>query len=233
MCLYIPSLSVLLSACFFFFFTCLLSAGPVRERRVRWQTRLWIYSHIYILFFLSFSLQLCSSSGQAKFPKPRFFLSPVSILSAYAFPPFCFRVRFFLVSTSVLRDFGATVVYPCHNSQSEGTASPRKRVLHLLSSYSKKKPLEKWRSLCQVRRHNRPSFVVCSSRCFFLLRFLCLCFFLSFFVNQFSIIYIICLIVCIFLQCVLIFFFPPFLKHWIHSFFAFWVSHWWEIDLKD
>ena len=102
-----------------------------------------LFTYLYPFFFLSFSLQLCFSSGLAKCPKPRFFLSSVSILSAYVFPPFCFRVRFFLVSTSVLRDFGATVVYPCHNSPSEGTASPRKRVLHLLSSYSKKKNLLK------------------------------------------------------------------------------------------
>ena len=60
-----------------FFFTCLLSAGPVRERRVRWQTRLWIYSHIYILVFFSFSQQLCSSSKKLHFnrylqsPPPR------------------------------------------------------------------------------------------------------------------------------------------------------------------
>ena len=40
---------------FFFFSRVLLSAGPVRERKVRWHTRLWIYSHIYIHFFFSHS----------------------------------------------------------------------------------------------------------------------------------------------------------------------------------
>ena len=193
-----------------------------------------LFTYLYPFFFLSFSLQLCFSSGLAKCPKPRFFLSSVSILSAYVFPPFCFRVRFFLVSTSVLRDFGATVVYPCHNSPSEGTASPRKRVLHLLSSYSKKKT--SWKMAIPLSSTSSQSTIFCGLF-FSLLLFaairLFVFFFLSFFVNQLSIIYIICLIVCIFLQCVLIFFFPPFLKHWIHSFFAFWVSHSWEIDLKD
>lgn len=174
-----------------------------RERRVGWQTRLRVYPHIYCLFFfpsvfslsLSFSLHLSSSSGQAKCPKPRiFFFVCLTILSVYAFPFFLSlfvfvpRFRFFLVSTSVSRDFGATVVYPCHNSQSEGATSPRKRVLFFIySPVTVKTHLKMAIPPCQVCRHNRPSFVVCSSsRRFFLAAILVFVSSIFFFVNQFS-----------------------------------------------
>ena len=144
MCLYIPSLSVLLSACFFFFFSRVCYLLGLWESGELDGKLAFEFIHISISFFFSHShSNFVLLPGKPNVQNQDFFLSPVSILSAYAFPPFCFRVRFFLVSTSVLRDFGATVVYPCHNSQSEGTASPRKRVLHLLSSYSKKKNLLK------------------------------------------------------------------------------------------
>jgi hypothetical protein len=108
----------------------------------------------------------------------------------------------------VSRDFGATVVYPCHNSQSEGATSPRKRVLFFIySPVTVKTHLKMAIPPCQVCRHNRPSFVVCSSsRRFFLaaiLVFVSSIFFPSInslnLHNSFDCLY--------FLQCVLLFFF--------------------------